>query len=589
MKECLLQINYRCNANCVFCEVPVEFKDGSKEKLFKDILGELQEKRKDFDAVCITGGEPTIHPKIFDILKYAKKECSYKRIRLESNGLMLSYKEFIDRLVECGVDHFQISFQTIDEEEYDKITRVKNSFKLVMKGIENIKAAKKPVSVNIVAHKYNYRFLPKVAEALINRGIVAIRISSHNPFDVKKTDSAITFTEVIPYIKEALIKAKDMGFKPIKIGDFPDCVVKKINNDVKNNNVHSILKTKPNKCKNCMHHDSCKGVWASYLKLFGEEEIKPIIITSIKDSLTNMARDYNFPKKFRGFYELYTSYFSDIAGLEEGFKPGSVFNIKKCDLNKTIKFFKKLGYFCEVSDFAYNISSKGNELIYDKFTDDSIFSLYVSSKESVSNELKKLDTFFSDTENPDITVKKVIKRTGELLGYPECCTDYMLNIQKSPEYKKYRDYEYLLRYFPLKKSSSVSYLLNNFNSCIPQMFSFYVCSYECENARKYVLRGIEYIKKQDINLKLIEHWMHAPVLFFSVSSCVAFEKTEDIEGRIFYKGAKVSNTNDSKLNLFKEGDSFRIKKEYIEIFKNDGVIEKIKKKNGYDGMFVEFK
>jgi len=89
----LIEITSRCNTDCKECY--------SKKSRFKDLCLEQVEKMLDFytevedaEIVQISGGEPTLHPQIIDILKlaYSKK---IKYIMLNTNGLDLS-KDLIE-------------------------------------------------------------------------------------------------------------------------------------------------------------------------------------------------------------------------------------------------------------------------------------------------------------------------------------------------------------------------------------------------------------------------------------------------------------------------------------------------------------
>lgn len=80
-----------CNFRCPFCYVPYlvlpekyqqeEIKEISQEKILKQI----QERAEFIDAICITGGEPTIHSELYDFIKNIKEIVSIP-IRLETNG-----------------------------------------------------------------------------------------------------------------------------------------------------------------------------------------------------------------------------------------------------------------------------------------------------------------------------------------------------------------------------------------------------------------------------------------------------------------------------------------------------------------------
>lgn len=321
-----------------------------------------------------------------------------------------------------------------------------------------------------------------------------------------------------------------------------------------------------------------------------------IIENSKDDSMNIMAEEYNFPKKFEGLYGFFAAFFSDIIGLEVGFKPASIFNIKKCELNRIVSFFKNNDYSYEVSDFAFDISQHKVNIIYENFEDSSTLALYVSKYSTICKELKKLDsiTHFPNSSLKENTIN-IQKRFGELLGYPTCCIDFYCNIHTNPKYnedlKKIEndfDYESLYRYIAKMKSKRINYLLNNFNSTIPQIYSFSVCDYNCQNAKNFVLKVIDYINQNKISYRLIEKGLRSSILSFSIHDCIVFSMTTRVKDKVYYPKFKCSNPSKDFYIKFCMGDSFKILDKSIEIFKEEICVGKIERVNEFNGLFVQF-
>lgn len=78
-----------CNLLCPFCYVPHLILEESykniKEIEQEKILQDLAERTGFVDAVCITGGEPTMHPELLQFLQKIKQQTNLP-IRLETNG-----------------------------------------------------------------------------------------------------------------------------------------------------------------------------------------------------------------------------------------------------------------------------------------------------------------------------------------------------------------------------------------------------------------------------------------------------------------------------------------------------------------------
>jgi MoaA/NifB/PqqE/SkfB family radical SAM enzyme len=97
-------ITRRCNLSCGYCNesdrvsppVPIERLKRQVEKLSE--LGTF--------SLTLTGGEPLLHPDIFDLIRYSKKHIL--RVEILTNGFLLT-KEKILKLNSLSLDGLQIS------------------------------------------------------------------------------------------------------------------------------------------------------------------------------------------------------------------------------------------------------------------------------------------------------------------------------------------------------------------------------------------------------------------------------------------------------------------------------------------------
>jgi uncharacterized radical SAM superfamily Fe-S cluster-containing enzyme len=113
----VVTITSACNLDCPICYVhnknddayhmPVEDFAQILEHLKADHGGEL-------DIINLTGGEPTMHPQLFDFLAMAKA-AGIHRVTVCSNGIRLAKDEaFVARLGELGA-RVALSFDTFDK------------------------------------------------------------------------------------------------------------------------------------------------------------------------------------------------------------------------------------------------------------------------------------------------------------------------------------------------------------------------------------------------------------------------------------------------------------------------------------------
>ena len=108
----VIEITDRCNLTCPICYAESSPSHGRHRTLeeVEKMLDIIVENEGEPDVVQISGGEPTIHPQIFEILDAAKKR-PIKHLMLNTNGLRIANDPgFAERLAEYMPD-FEIYLQ----------------------------------------------------------------------------------------------------------------------------------------------------------------------------------------------------------------------------------------------------------------------------------------------------------------------------------------------------------------------------------------------------------------------------------------------------------------------------------------------
>lgn len=123
-----------CNFNCYYCQnaeiIPL---DSGTEMTLTDIVEKAQEIGALADGFCVTGGEPTIHKDLPDLLRLLR--APGKHINLNTQGSVPSVLEkslpFLDSVwfdVKTSPDHYQRAVHT----NSDPWNRVKSSIEMIM-------------------------------------------------------------------------------------------------------------------------------------------------------------------------------------------------------------------------------------------------------------------------------------------------------------------------------------------------------------------------------------------------------------------------------------------------------------------------
>jgi len=140
-KTCAIIFTIGCNFRCKYCHNPelVIPEKYAKEIPIADVYRFLENRRGKLDAVCITGGEPTQHLDLFEVVEKIK-EMGFL-IKLDSNG---SRPEVLENfLKKKAIDYIAMDVKA-PLENYSKIVgwqirgeKIKKSIDLIMNsGIE---------------------------------------------------------------------------------------------------------------------------------------------------------------------------------------------------------------------------------------------------------------------------------------------------------------------------------------------------------------------------------------------------------------------------------------------------------------------
>ncbi|MBP7652347.1 radical SAM protein [Candidatus Dependentiae bacterium] len=142
LKMLYYAITWRCNSNCIFCDVKKLNRKDLKELTSKNIGKIFEDKYlKRLEYLKITGGEPTVKEDLIDIITeiYNKSKPSY--IGITTNGLNTDIiKDLVGKITNFDVSlSLRISVDGINE-NYNKIRNCGgNAFEKVTKTLETLK------------------------------------------------------------------------------------------------------------------------------------------------------------------------------------------------------------------------------------------------------------------------------------------------------------------------------------------------------------------------------------------------------------------------------------------------------------------
>lgn len=147
-----ISVTDRCNLRCCYC-MPEGVQDvGMKNILTFEEIWEIVRTGVSLGIthIRITGGEPLVRKGCADLIRRIREIPGVETIAMTTNGVLLG--NYGKQLKEAGVDGVNISLDTLDPEEFYKITG-KRELQEVLAGIRAAKTAGLPVKLNAVNRK----------------------------------------------------------------------------------------------------------------------------------------------------------------------------------------------------------------------------------------------------------------------------------------------------------------------------------------------------------------------------------------------------------------------------------------------------
>jgi MoaA/NifB/PqqE/SkfB family radical SAM enzyme len=136
--------SHRCNLKCGYCLHSLESRTGKSFRkgmmdfaLFTKCVEDASRFPERLKVLILAGwGEPLTHPRIAEMVEFAKRKNIAERVEIVSNGVLLT-PELSDRLIDAGLDRIRISIQGIDAERCREVAGVDIDFEALVDNIRH--------------------------------------------------------------------------------------------------------------------------------------------------------------------------------------------------------------------------------------------------------------------------------------------------------------------------------------------------------------------------------------------------------------------------------------------------------------------
>lgn len=316
MRNADINLGWACNNNCLFCSNGkaslAQRKWGDEEEIRSEIVARREQGTL---SIGFLGGEPTIYPKICEMIALAKQK-GYSRISICTNGRKLSKADFLQELIDAGLTRVALSIHSHKASLEDRITGRKGSFKQKLAAISNLVEARDKgllpdgFSLNVVLHGNNVDDLVPFSRFMAEQKVDDIRFNLIRPaYKALRSKSWVpSFERVTPNLLSVIAENESRLYLTMTFADIPMCKIPwevLSNSALKNRYIgenwdldtevtqhrpaqdskqstnrfnwkqqrQEKLKSFTPACERCpLMGSECEGIWQGYLDIYGHSE-----------------------------------------------------------------------------------------------------------------------------------------------------------------------------------------------------------------------------------------------------------------------------------------------------------------------------
>jgi radical SAM protein with 4Fe4S-binding SPASM domain len=170
-----LAVTYRCNNDCAHCYNARErnFPELSTEQWFQ-IIDQLW--ALGVPHLVFTGGEATLRNDLPELIHHA--ESNGQITGLNTNARRLMDERYVQKLVDAGLDHVQVTVESCDEGVHDEMMRAKGAWKQTIAGLKNALQNNLYVMTNTTMLRTNVHKIPDTLDFLADIGVPTIGLNA---------------------------------------------------------------------------------------------------------------------------------------------------------------------------------------------------------------------------------------------------------------------------------------------------------------------------------------------------------------------------------------------------------------------------
>ncbi|MBU7032367.1 MAG: radical SAM protein [Theionarchaea archaeon] len=173
LQNVYLELTRECNLHCEHCysDAGSPRDDELSFAEIKSLIDQLA--GMGVLSLTLTGGEPLLHPRLFDIMKYARK--NHLSLLLFTNGTLV-IPQVAQKLSQLRVYRAAVSIDGPDAGTHDQIRGVEGAFQKALRAIILLKNFEIPTQVNICLSRSNYEKFNEILYLMKHLGVTQFRV-----------------------------------------------------------------------------------------------------------------------------------------------------------------------------------------------------------------------------------------------------------------------------------------------------------------------------------------------------------------------------------------------------------------------------
>jgi PqqA peptide cyclase len=206
----IAELSYKCPLHCPYCSNPIDI---GAEKYRRELDTEdwirtfAQARKLGVLQLALTGGEPMLRRDIAQLCAAAREAGLYSSL-ITAGTLFTS--ERAEALKTAGLDHVQISFQSPDEEENDRVAG-NRSFAKKVAAARTARELGFPLTINCVLHRQNLDRIEDLLDLTVELGAQRLELANTQYYGwaVVNQDALLPSSEQLRRGEEAVKRFRD--------------------------------------------------------------------------------------------------------------------------------------------------------------------------------------------------------------------------------------------------------------------------------------------------------------------------------------------------------------------------------------------